>query len=60
MIKVNNMTPWAKEKKYQVIIMVDGEAWFYDAWDDVDKAIAQATEEYVHGHVIPTSAVIPA
>lgn len=37
------------------IRMVDGEAWFYDAWNDADKAIAQAVEE--DGHVIPVEAV---
>ena len=54
-MKVNNVASWAKEKKYMTIRMVDGEAWFYDAWNDADKAIAQAIEE--DGHVIPVEAV---
>ena len=50
---VNNMTPWAKEKKFMVIRIVEGNAWFYDAWDDGEKAIKQAIE--VGGMVIPSS-----
>ena len=54
-MKVNNMKGYARDRKYTVIRMVDGEAWFYGAWDDADKAIRQAIEE--GGHVIPTSAI---
>ena len=54
-MKVNNVADWAKEAKYMTIRIVDGEAWFYDAWNDADKAIAQAVEE--GGHVIPVEAV---
>lgn len=54
-MKVNNVASWANEKKYMTIRMVDGEAWFYDAWNNVDKAIAQAIEE--GAYVIPVEAV---
>ncbi len=54
-MKVNNVASWAKEKKFMTIRMVDGEAWFYDAWSDEAKAIAQAVE--IGGHVIPIEAV---
>ena len=56
-MKVNNMKAFARDREYTVIRMVDGEAWFYDAWDDADKAIRQAIE--VDGHVIPTSSIEP-
>lgn len=54
-MKVNNVAPWAREKKYMTIRVVDGEAWFYDAWSDEAKAIMQAVE--VGGHVIPVDTV---
>lgn len=54
-MKVNNVASWAREKKFMTIRMVDGEAWFYDAWSDEAKAIAQAVE--VGGHVIPVESV---
>ena len=59
-MKVNNMAPWAKNRKFLVVCRVDGELWFYDAWDDHDKAVAQAMEECVQGMVIPASEAVPA
>lgn len=59
-MKVNNMTEWAKDKKFMVVRVIDNELWFYDAWDDGDKAIWQAMEECVHGMVIPASEAVPA
>jgi hypothetical protein len=44
MTKVNNVAAWAWEKTYMVIRYVDGEWWFYDAWDDGEKAMTQAWE----------------
>ena len=55
MVKVNNVSKWASGKKYMVIRIVNGEAWFYDAWDDYGKALVQASEE--GGQVVPSSEV---
>ena len=41
-MKINNMTETAKTKKYIVAREVDGEYWFFSAWDDADKANEQA------------------
>ena len=59
-MKVHNMPQWAIEKSFVVIRIVNGEAWFYDAWDDGNKAINQALEDYVGGMVIPASEAEPA
>ena len=53
---VKNMSTFARHRSYLVIRIVDGEAWFYDAWNDVEKAIKQAVE--VGGMVIPSIAAI--
>lgn len=45
MTKVNNVAAWAWSKKYLTIRLVNGEFWFYDAWDDADKAMDQCWEE---------------
>ena len=52
-MKILNMAPWVREKKYIVFRMVDNVAWFYDAWDDIDKAVQQAVE--VGGLIIPST-----
>lgn len=54
-MKINNMDDYAKTKKYIVFRIVDGENWFYDAWDDFEKALKQAVEE--GGQVAPMEAV---
>lgn len=54
-MSINNMADWAWEKKYVVFRVVDGKAWFYDAWDDYRKALRQAIEE--NGQIIPTSEI---
>ena len=51
-MKINNMPEQAKEKKVIVVRIVNGEAWFYGAWDDRDKAAKAAAE--VGGMVIQT------
>lgn len=56
-MKVNNMKAYARDMEFTVIRMVGGEAWFYEAFNDADKAIRCAIEE--GGHVIPTSAIEP-
>lgn len=53
---VKNMADWARSKSFLVIRIVDGEAWFYDAWNDADKAIKQAVEE--GAMVIPATAAV--
>lgn len=51
-MKINNMPEQAKEKKVMVVRIVNGEAWFYGAWDDMAKAAKAAAE--VGGMVIQT------
>jgi hypothetical protein len=45
----------SKNRKFIVFRMVDGENWFYDAWDDFDRALKQAIE--TEGQVAPIEAV---
>jgi hypothetical protein len=52
---INNLADWAKAKKVVVFRLVDGAAWFYDAWDDYTKALSQAVE--IGGQIIPTSEI---
>jgi hypothetical protein len=54
-VKINNLPDTAKNRKYIVFRYVDDEAWFYDAWDDHTKALAQAVE--INGQFIPTEYV---
>lgn len=54
-MKINNMDKHAKGRKYVVFRVVNGENWYYDAWDDFDRALAQAVE--IGGQVAPTEAV---
>lgn len=46
MTKVNNVPQFAWKKYYMVIRFVDGEWWFYDAWNEErgDDAMNQAWE----------------
>lgn len=37
-VKINNMPDYAAEKQYVVATLVDGELWFFGAYDDYDKA----------------------
>jgi hypothetical protein len=41
-MKINNMPAYAMTKKYILVREVDGEYWFFSAWDDGDKANEQA------------------
>ena len=43
-IKVNNVSEYGKTCKYLVCRVVDGQAWFYGAWNDYDKALEVAQE----------------
>ena len=56
-MRINNMPDWAKRKKYIVFRMVDGEAWFYDAWNDYMKAFKQCMEPDVRGHIVPINEI---
>ena len=44
MVKINNMTGVAKDKAYVVARCVEGEYWYYGAYNDVVKAYAVAEE----------------
>ena len=54
-IKIENMGERAYTWKYIVFRVVDGVNWYYGAWNDYDKALAQALEE--GGQVAPVSEV---
>ncbi len=54
-MKINNMPEWSKMSKYVVFRIVDGDNWFYDAWDNFDRALKQAVE--IEGQVAPIEAV---
>ena len=41
---IKNIAEYAKTKKYIVAREIDGEYWFFSAWDDANKANAQALE----------------
>jgi hypothetical protein len=41
-MKINNITEYAKTKKYIVVREVENEYWYFSAWDDADKANEQA------------------
>lgn len=43
-VKVQNVASYAKEYKYIVAMRVDGELWFWGAWNDRDKANEVALE----------------
>ena len=43
--KINNLPQYATERKYIVVRKVDGEYWFYGAWDDRHTANEVALEE---------------
>ena len=43
-MKINNMPEYATHRKYIVARRVDGELWFWGAWDDRDRANEVALE----------------
>lgn len=47
-----DMNKDAKKKKYIVFRIINGEAWYYDSWDDHIKALEQAVE--IGGQFIPS------
>ena len=54
-MKVNNIPDYAHEYAYTVVRMIDGEAWYYGSWRDIECAARAAYE--VEGHVIPTAEI---
>ncbi len=50
-MKINNVPKMSKNRKFIVFRVVDGANWFYDAWDDFDRALKQAIE--IEGQVAP-------
>lgn len=49
-IKINNMPDYGKDYKYIVATLVDGELWFYGAYNEYEKADCAANE--TDGHLI--------
>ena len=43
-VKVQNVASYAKDYKYIVAKRVNGELWFWGAWNDKNKANAVALE----------------
>lgn len=41
---INNLPAYAENKSYIVVRSVDGELWFWGAWDDRDTANEVALE----------------
>lgn len=46
-IKINNIPSYAKNYKYIVVTLVDGELWFYGAYNEYEKAkcVSEETPE---------------
>ena len=42
--KINNLPNYAEDYKYIVVTLVDGELWFYGAYNDYEKALLVARE----------------
>lgn len=51
MMAIQNVTEYAKNYKYIVARRVDGELWFWGAWNDRNKA-NDVAEELVNGVVV--------
>lgn len=50
MENINNLPEYAKEYRYIVVQRIDGELWFWGAWDDDRKACIVASE--IGGEVV--------
>lgn len=56
MLHINNLPEYARDRAYIVYTPVDGQAWFFSAWDDQERAVQQALE---YGcQVVPNERVI--
>lgn len=55
-MKINCLPEYARNYNWIVARVVDGEAWFYGAYNDEDKAFAVGTE--VNGVVVSTALVM--
>lgn len=49
-VDVHNVPQYAKTHDFWVVRLVDGELWFYGAWNDTKEAERVARE--VHGLVV--------
>ena len=38
-MKINNLPDYAKQHRFIVYRIIDGEKWFYGAYDDVSKVV---------------------
>ena len=54
-MKINNLKDYAKNHKYIVYRVVDGEAWFWGAYDELKDASAAMLD--IAGCVIETEKV---
>ena len=54
-MKINNLDIAALGMKYVVFTVVDGENWYYGAWNNFDKALAVSVK--IGGQVAPIEAV---
>lgn len=54
-MKIHNVPAWARKRVKIVYTIVDGEAWFYDAHDDDERAMEQAWE--IDGYAVKTAYV---
>ena len=44
MLTIKNASAYATNYEYIVYNLVEGEAWFFSAWNDLEKATEQAKE----------------
>jgi len=44
-MKVKNLSDYALTKKYILVREVEGDLWFFSAWDDENRANEQALEQ---------------
>lgn len=51
-VRVNNVPDYAAKHRYIAVHIVDGELWFYGAFDDEAKAQTAATEYGAEGMVV--------
>lgn len=54
-MKINNLDVAALEMKYVVFTVVDGENWYYGAWNNFEKALAVSAK--IWGQVAPVEAL---
>lgn len=55
-MEINNAPEYAFEYRYMVVTIVDGEAWFYGAWNSREYAEAAVKESEYERLIIETGA----